>query len=81
MSNPLSPDEFLTLRRQVGRDLVLDTLGNSALVIGLWGWFGDASAWHPLLESREVIIALTATGLLNLMHLPARLRQLYRPLP
>lgn len=82
MNSPLSPEEFLALRQQVRRDLVLDTLGNSALVVGLWGWFGDASIWHPLLESREVIIALTATGLLNLLHLPARLRrlrQLYRP--
>ena len=80
--SPRSPEEHLALRRQVRRDLILDTLGNSALALGLWGWFGDASAWHPLLESREVIIALTASGILNLLHLPARyrrLRQLYSP--
>jgi hypothetical protein len=80
MNTPLSPEETQALRQHVHRDMVLDTLGNTALAIGLWGWFGDASAWHPLLETQEVIILLTATGLLNLIHLPARyrrLRQLY----
>jgi len=82
MNNSHTPDDLLALRQQVRRDLILDTLGNSALALGLWGWFGDASTLHPLLASREVIIILMATGLLNLMHLPARfrrLRQLIRP--
>jgi hypothetical protein len=73
---PITPDDLQALRRQVRRDLVLDTLGNTALALGLWGWFGDAGSLHPLLESREVIITLTATGVLNLVHLPARFRRL-----
>lgn len=60
----------------VRRDMVLDTLGNVALILGLWGGFGDAGRLHPLLEEPFVIVALCATGLLNLLHLPARLRRL-----
>lgn len=73
---PITPDDLQALRRQVRRDLVLDTLGNTALALGLWGWFGDAGRLHALLETQEVIIALTATGVLNLVHLPARFRRL-----
>lgn len=76
MADPLLPDNQPALRRQIRRDLILDTLGNSALAAGLWGWFGDAAVLHPLLETREVIIVLTATGVLNLLHLPARLKRL-----
>ncbi|MDO8266462.1 MAG: hypothetical protein Q7T32_01340 [Moraxellaceae bacterium] len=82
--NPQTPEALLALRQQIRRDLILDTLGNTALAIGLWGWLGDAAVLHPLLETREVIIVLTATGILNLLHLPARLkrlRQLYAPRP
>ena len=82
MTDPLSPAAFLALRRQVKRDLILDTLGNSALALGLWGWFGDAAVLHPLLETRVAIIVLTTTGVHNLLHLPARLKrlkQLYAP--
>jgi len=76
MTDPISPDEHHALRRQIQRDLILDTLGNSALALGLWGWFGDAAVLHPVLETREAIIALTAAGVLNLLHLPTRLKRL-----
>ncbi|MDP2228436.1 MAG: hypothetical protein Q8J78_13275 [Moraxellaceae bacterium] len=75
MSDSDTPDA-LALRRQIRRDMVLDTLGNGALILGLWGWLGDAASWHPQLENPNVIIALTATGVLNLLHLPSRLRRL-----
>jgi hypothetical protein len=62
------------LRRRIRRDLLLDTLGNVALGLGLWGWLGHGDpAW---LQQPAVFIALTATGVLNLLHLPARLRRL-----
>lgn len=84
MPDLLPPAGQQALRQQVRRDLVLDTLGNTALALGIWGWLGNAAVLHPLLETREVIIALTATGILNLLHFPARLRrlrQLFAPRP
>lgn len=77
MSNaPLSPDDE-TLRKQVRRDMQVDLVGNLALATGIWGWFSDTSslalAW---LHEPVVFIPLTATGILNLVHLPARLRRL-----
>jgi hypothetical protein len=64
------------LRRQIRIDVFVDTLGNTALALGLWGWLGDIAAWAHWLRAEPVIIALTATGILNLLHLPARLRRL-----
>jgi hypothetical protein len=64
------------LRRQIRRDVFYDTLGNTALALGLWGWFGNAASVIPALGRQPVIVALTATGILNLIHLPARLRRL-----
>ncbi len=70
------PTQREALRRRIRFDILLDTLGNTALVLGLWGWFGDVADWAIWLQQEPVIIALTATGLLNLVHLPARLRRL-----
>jgi hypothetical protein len=64
------------LRRRIRIDALVDTLGNTALALGLWGWFGEVADWASWLKEEPVIIALTATGILNLVHLPARLRRL-----
>lgn len=64
------------LSRQLRRDMILDTLGNTALALGIWGWStaaADAGGW---LHEPPVFIPLTATGVLNLLHLPARFRRL-----
>lgn len=66
----------LALARQIRRDMIIDLVGNSALALGLWGWFGDAERLSVWLKEPALFIALTATGLLNLLHLPARLRRL-----
>jgi hypothetical protein len=80
MATPENPEqgrpEQLQLRRQIRRDVLIDTLGNTALMLGLWGWFGEASSWNQLLKEPPVFIALTATGILNIINLPARLRRL-----
>lgn len=75
MTTPESHDP-LQLRRQIRRDVFIDTLGNTALMLGLWGWFGTETGWNHLLKEPPVFIALTATGILNLIKLPARLRRL-----
>lgn len=62
--------------RQLRRDLVLDTLGNAALALGIWGWVTHPEANGSVLHEPAVFLALTATGVLNLLHLPARLRRL-----
>ncbi|MCD6061784.1 MAG: hypothetical protein K0S16_2095 [Moraxellaceae bacterium] len=64
------------LPRELKRDILLDTLGNIALALGLWGWLGDDHGWNAVLRNPQVFIPLTATGVLNLLHLPARLRRL-----
>ncbi|MGH8494127.1 MAG: hypothetical protein ACRERR_13635 [Moraxellaceae bacterium] len=70
----LSPRE--ALRQRIRLDVIFDTLGNTALALGLWGWFGEVAEWAHWLSAEPVIIVLTATGVLNLLHLPARLRRL-----
>jgi hypothetical protein len=73
---PRSPQDSAALARQIRRDVILDTLGNTALALGLWGWLGSDHGWNAWLREPAVFIPLTATGLLNLLHLPARLRRL-----
>lgn len=63
------------LRQQVRRDMQIDLVGNLALAMGLWGWFSDSSHLEWL-HAPAVFIPLTATGILNLFHLPARLKRL-----
>lgn len=63
-------------RKDIRRDMIIDTLGNTALAFGLWGWWGHAE--KSMLSEPLVFIALTATGILNLIHLPARLKRLKR---
>lgn len=65
---PLSP--------QIRRDMVLDTVGNLALAIGLWGWMEWRDGASDGLATPALFLSLCATGLLNLLHLPARLRRL-----
>lgn len=72
--HPTSPQKSAA-RQQIRRDMLLDTLGNIALGLGLWGWLGTepGNGW---LAEPALFIPLTATGILNLLHLPARLRRL-----
>lgn len=72
---PTTPPDKDTLRQQVRRDMQVDLVGNLALAMGLWGWLSDSDhlAW---LHEPAVFIPLTATGILNLLHLPARLKRL-----
>lgn len=74
--NQENTPEQLALRRQIRMDVIVDTLGNTALALGLWGWFGEAGYWNQLLKDPAVFIGLTATGILNLVHLPKRLGRL-----
>lgn len=71
-----SREAFLQLQRHVYRDMVLDTLGNTLLGLGVYAWFYDAAWIHPLLETPAFIVLATATGILNLFQIPARLRRL-----
>lgn len=64
------------LTPQIRRDMVLDTVGNLALAVGLWGWLEWRDGVSGGLATPALFIALGATGLLNLLHLPARLRRL-----
>lgn len=64
------------LTPQLRRDMVFDTVGNLALAFGLWGWLEWRQGSVEGLAQPAVFIALGATGLLNLLHLPARLRRL-----
>lgn len=64
------------MARQIRRDVFLDVLGNAALGLGLWGWLGSADRLSHWLKEPAVFIALTATGVLNLLHVPARLKRL-----
>ncbi|HET8730740.1 MAG TPA: hypothetical protein VFM34_06490 [Moraxellaceae bacterium] len=64
------------LTPQLRRDALLDVIGNTALAFGLWGWHQARSGAHGWLAQPALFIPLMATGLLNLIHLPARLRRL-----
>lgn len=64
------------LTPQLRRDMLLDLVGNAALAAGLWGWMDAREGGAGWLQLPPVFIALTATGVLNLLHLPARLRRL-----
>jgi hypothetical protein len=76
MSTPhLQPDHD-TLRKQIRKDMLVDLAGNLALALGLWGWFSEHGAVENVLHQPFVFIPLTATGILNLVHLPARLKRL-----
>lgn len=71
-----TPEQLALLRRQIRQDMIIDTLGNTALALGLWGWFGEAGYWNQLLKEPAVFICLTASGILNLVHMPRRLSRL-----
>lgn len=69
--------EQQNLRQQIRRDVLVDTLGNTTLAFGLWGWWAEPSLhWMQWLHQPTVFIPLTATGILNLVYLPARLKRL-----
>ncbi|MCC2637111.1 MAG: hypothetical protein K0Q68_830 [Moraxellaceae bacterium] len=71
-----TPPERPPLSAQIRRDMVIDLIGNLALALGLWGWLDAREGGSGLLQEPALFIALTAAGLLNLLHLPARLRRL-----
>ncbi|MDI1302265.1 MAG: hypothetical protein PSX71_10200 [bacterium] len=76
MRNDQQTPEQLALRRQIRRDVIIDTLGNTALALGLWGWLGEPGYWNQLLKEPALFICLTASGILNLVHMPKRLIRL-----
>lgn len=76
MRNDPPPSAPSALGRQIRRDMLLDTLGNTALALGIWGWSTAAEGNGSWLHEPAVFLALTTTGLLNLLHLPARFRRL-----
>lgn len=76
MSKDPQTAEQLALRHQIRRDVIIDTLGNTALVLGLWGWLGEPGYWNQLLKEPALFICLTASGILNLVHMPKRLIRL-----
>ena len=70
--------EMNLLRPQIRRDILVDTVGNLLLGLGLYAWFGRGN-WLPQLLRTETFVVLSiSTGLLGLAHLPARLRRMRR---
>lgn len=80
----ISPPELKALRRQIRKDMIIDLVGNLLLAVGIWGWFHSQNNaapwswedWRSAVQHPYVFIPLTATGVLNLVHLPARLRRM-----
>lgn len=74
---PLSDEQFQALSRLVYRDLILDTLGNLCLGLGLYLVFSDHAATYPTwLLSAEAKALLIATGIINLRFIVIRFRRL-----
>ncbi len=76
MSQEEQTPEYMAMRRQIRLDMLVDLGGNLALALGIWGWLGESAPWHAWLHEPAAFIPLTATGILNLLHLPARLKRL-----
>ncbi len=74
---PLSDEQFQALSRLVYRDLILDTLGNLCLGLGLYLVFSDQAATYPVwLLTAEAKAILIATGIINLRFIVIRFRRL-----
>lgn len=73
----LSDEQYHALSRLVYRDLILDTLGNLCLGLGLYLVFSDDAASYPAwLLNAEVKAILIATGLINLRFIVSRFKRL-----
>ena len=74
---PLSDEQFKALSHLVYRDLILDTLGNLSLGLGLYLVFSkEAAHWPTWLLSPEAKAIFIATGLINLRFIAIRFRRL-----
>ncbi|HEX5360968.1 MAG TPA: hypothetical protein VFW49_07760 [Fluviicoccus sp.] len=74
---PLSDPEFRRLSRRVYLDVLVDTLGNLILCLGLYLAFSENARHFPLwLQTPEAKGVLVATGLMNLRFLGNRIRRL-----
>lgn len=74
---PLSDEQFKALSHLVYRDLILDTLGNLSLGLGLYLVFSkDVADWPTWLLSPEAKAIFIATGLINLRFIAIRFRRL-----
>ncbi len=74
---PLSDEQYHALSRLVYRDLILDTLGNLCLGLGLYLVFSDQAATYPVwLLTAEAKAILIATGIINLRFIVIRFRRL-----
>lgn len=72
----LSDEQFQHLTRLIYRDLVIDTLGNLALGLGLYLVFSNPGQWPLWLLSPYAKAALIATGIINLRFFFVRLERL-----
>lgn len=74
---PLSDEQYHALSRLVYRDLILDTLGNLCLGLGLYLVFSDQAATYPAwLLTAEAKAMLIATGIINLRFIVIRFKRL-----
>lgn len=74
---PLSDEQYHALSRLVYRDLILDTLGNLGLGLGLYLVFSDQAATYPAwLLTAEAKAILIATGIINLRFIVIRFKRL-----
>jgi hypothetical protein len=74
---PLSDEQYHALSRLVYRDLILDTLGNLCLGLGLYLVFSDQAATYPVwLLTAEAKAILIATGIINLRFIVIRFKRL-----
>lgn len=74
---PLSDEQYHALSRLVYRDLILDTLGNLCLGLGLYLVFSDQAATYPAwLLTAEAKAILIATGIINLRFIVIRFKRL-----
>jgi hypothetical protein len=74
---PLSDEQYQQLTHLIYRDLLIDTLGNLALGLGLFLVFNShAHSWPLWLQTPYAKAVLIATGLVNLRFFFSRFRRL-----
>lgn len=72
----LTDEQYQRLTRVVYRDLIIDTLGNLALGLGLYLAFSSPASWPAWLLSPYAKAVLIATGIINLRYFFIRIQRL-----